>query len=124
MINYSGYYFDFFSLNFVTQFILALSMTVYLVSLKNKTEPTRWFLAFFGTMSIYTFVSILKVTSIWQRAFFMVHVQSVLFYIIAMILVQFAYRFPALRCNPGATRIDTVDNIDTIELKIAVCRQY
>jgi DNA-binding NarL/FixJ family response regulator/signal transduction histidine kinase len=99
MINYDGFYIDYLTLNSITLLIFTSLMFLYLLSIKEKTEPTKWFIGFFAVMTVYAVVQFFRVSSIWARFFYGTHILVVVLHIAAVLLIQFAYRFPYLRTD-------------------------
>ncbi|MBS1252537.1 MAG: Response regulator protein VraR [Anaerolineales bacterium] len=100
----SGLYFDQHAIVFLAQLILTLVMTLYLLSLRNKTTATWWFFLYFAGMTAYAGVSVVEATSVWVRRFYAVHLQLIMLSLALVALLQFAYRYPQAPDQPPAQR--------------------
>jgi signal transduction histidine kinase/CheY-like chemotaxis protein len=105
-----NFYLDQYALSYLAQLILSLAMTLYLASLRQKSQTTWLFLLFFASMTAYAAVSLIEATSLVVWRFYAIHLQVVILCFALVALLQFVYRFPQL---PGedaslpATRRET-----------------
>ena len=87
-------YLNEYTLGFLAQLILTVMLTVYLLSLRNKTTATWWLLLFFAGLTAYAAVSFYKEASLGIGSFYAAHVQVVLMVLAMVPMLQLAYRYP------------------------------
>ena len=87
-------YFSKFSIHGLTQFLLALMITVYLIRVPHKSLPTKLLVVFFGGYLLTTLANFLLVSVYvpWRSAFGLS--QAIGGAISLVALIQFAYWFP------------------------------
>lgn len=89
------------SISFLTQTILFLGITIYLVLINTHTKANYWLAGFYTVMVVSSLAGFLAVSSLeWYDL--AIAVENILIVIALPLLVQFAYNFPEI--NPSKKR--------------------
>ena len=105
-------------------FILTGIVSVYFLTLRNKTREGTLFTAFMLLMTAFATVSILEAGSIWSQRIYYVFGQTITISLAIYLFVQFAYRYPQAadedNIRPGAGRESTVVLVISVLVLLAL----
>ena len=104
------------SVTCLTEFILDVVITVFILQVKGKSKATLYLAAFMGAFSVF-FVDIFFLTSVVQSWYYFflpnLFVGNLLF---LLFLLQFAYHFPQLYCPREARYVMIISIIGLVSL--------